>query len=99
MLIYYKSKKINNQKDKEIDLTTVDYEIEEKDMIALSLMRGEEYQPLRIGLTQDGNVIDLVVDEIEGGHIIEGGLTNDGKYVLTQYIVRKGLDKFLLLKS
>lgn len=98
--IKYINKEINHlSPTKTIDLILVNYEISEEDMIKLSQTQSMTYEPLQVQLYNDSNVIDLVVDNIEGGRILEGGLTANKKYILTQYIVLKGLNEFLKMKQ
>lgn len=98
--IKYINKEINHLPPTEtIDLILVNYEISEEDMIKLSQIQSMTYEPLQVQLYNDSNVIDLVVDNIEGGRILEGGLTPSGKYILSQYIVLKGLNEFLKMKQ
>ena len=98
--IKYINKEINHLSPTEtIDLILVNYEISEEDMIKLSQTQSMTYEPLQVQLYNDSNVSDLVVDNIEGGRILEGGLTANKKYILTQYIVLKGLNEFLKMKQ
>lgn len=98
--IRYINKEINHLKPtKTIDLILVNYEISEEDMIKLSQTQSMTYEPLQVQLYNDSNVIDLVVDNIEGGRILEGGLTANKKFILTQYIILKGLNEFLKMKQ
>ena len=98
--IKYINKEINHLPPTEtIDLILVNYEISQEDMIKLWQIQSMTYEPLQVQLYNDSNVIDLVVDNIEGGRILEGGLTANKKYILTQYIVLKGLNEFLKMKQ
>lgn len=98
--IKYINKEINHLPPTEtIDLILVNYEVSEEDMVKLSQTQSMTYEPLQVQLYNDSNIIDLVVDNIEGGRILEGGLTASGKYILTQYIVLKGLNEFLKMKQ
>lgn len=98
--IKYINKEINHLPPTEtIDLILVSYEISEEDMVKLSQTQSMTYEPLQVQLYNDSNIIDLVVDNIEGGRILEGGLTSSGKYILSQYIVLKGLNEFLKMKQ
>lgn len=98
MIITYKSKKIKNFKTDTIKAVVVDYEISEEDMVRLSEMQPVEYTPTYVGLSDGNGMIDLVIDNIELGRIIEGGLTNKGKYILSHYMISEGLEEFLKLK-
>lgn len=101
-MINYKIKTIKEFKvENIIEAQVISYEISEEDMIRLSEEQSINYEPLKIGLVakEDNNLIDLVVDDIENGRIIEGGLTSEGKFILNQYIVYKGLNEFLKMKQ
>lgn len=101
MFIQYFNKNIQNYKTDIISVVVISYEISEEDMIKLSQEQSINYEPLKIGLIakECNNLIDLAVDNIEDGRIIEGGLTSDGKFILNQYIVHKGLNEFLKMKQ
>lgn len=100
MTINYKIKTIKEFKVGDIiEAQIISYEISEEDMISLSEKQTMSYEPLRVGVTQDYILYDLLSDNIEGGFILEGGLTPEGKFLLNQYIVTKGLNEFLKMKQ
>lgn len=103
MFIQYFNKNIQNYNTDIISAVVVSYEISEDDMIKLSEEQTMSYQPIQLGLYHkqdlECSLIDLVVDDIENGRIIEGGLTSEGKFILNQYIVTKGLNEFLKMKQ
>ena len=70
---------------------SIEYEITKEDMDLLVENQDFELTNKYYRLIKD-NVVDLLVDSIFGNHIVIGGTTKDGKYILTQYIVLQGLD-------
>ena len=93
MIIDYISKQINNLDTGTIKATIIAYEISEEDMKALALLQDDTYKINRIFLRKD-NVLDLVVDNIDKGYIVQGGLVDD-KMILKAFIVKEGLKELL----
>ena len=75
------------------------YEISKEDMEMIAYTMPEEYELRRMFLYgEDENCLEMVVDNIDGGRVLQGGLI-DNKYLLTYYIVQDGLDKLLAALS
>ena len=98
MIIEYKSKNERELKSNVVDATLIDYEINESDMLAIADNLTLEYQLNRYFLTQDYKLFNMVVDNIDNGLVVVGGKIGD-KFILTQYIVRKGLNELLFQLS
>lgn len=98
MIIEYKSKNERELKSNVVDATLIDYEINESDMLAIADNLTPEYQLNRYFLTQDYKLFNMVVDNIDNGLVVVGGKIGD-KFILTQYIVRKGLNELLFQLS
>ena len=49
----------------------------------------------RIFLTKDHKSYHMLTDNIDSGYIWQGGPTKDNKYFISQFVIKKGLDKFL----
>ena len=96
MIIKYFNKKSKKLKTDSIDATLLEYEISENDMFELAKSQSAEYKITRVLLTNNNKKFDLVVDNIKDGRIIQGELRED-KYILDQYIVKKGLDELLAI--
>lgn len=96
MIIDYVDKNIRslNVEDK-IKAKIIEYTILEEDLYKLSENQTEEYSITRIFLRKD-NIYDLVVDNIDNGRILIGGLV-DNKAILSQYIVEKGINEILAM--
>lgn len=96
MIIDYIKKNIRelNIEDK-IKASIIEYTINEDDLYKLSFQQSEEYSINRIFLRKD-NIYDLVVDNIDNGRILIGGLIQD-KAILSQYIVEKGINELLIM--
>lgn len=96
MIIDYIEKNIRelNIEDK-IKASIIEYTINEDDLYKLSFQQTEEYSITRIFLRKD-NIYDLVVDNIDNGRILIGGLV-DNKAILSQYIVEKGINEILAM--
>lgn len=96
MIIDYIEKNIRelNIEDK-IKVSIIEYTINEDDLYKLSFQQSEEYSINRIFLRKD-NIYDLVVDNIDNGRILIGGLIQD-KAILSQYIVEKGINELLIM--
>jgi hypothetical protein len=97
MIIDYISKQINDLDTGTIKATIVSYEISEEDMKALALLQDDTYNINRIFLRKD-NILDLVVDNIDKGYIVQGGLI-DNKMILKAFIVKEGLKELLTMLS
>lgn len=100
IIINYKDKKINNMNANGIKAEVISYEIEEQDMNLLAKLSGDEkeYEIRRFILYKDWGSFEMVVDNIQDGRIIQGGLV-EGRYILNQYLVSEGLNNLLLLLS
>lgn len=96
MIIDYIKKNIRelNIEDK-IKVSIIEYTINEDDLYKLSFQQSEEYSINRIFLRKD-NIYDLVVDNIDNGRILIGGLIQE-KAILSQYIVEKGINELLIM--
>lgn len=96
MIIDYIEKNIRelNIEDK-IKASIIEYTINEDNLYKLSFQQSEEYSITRIFLRKD-NIYDLVVDNIDNGRILIGGLV-DNKAILSQYIVEKGINEILAM--
>ena len=93
-LIYYSTKQIQDLNEQGIVAKVISYEISEEDMMKLAAMQPLEYTRQAIFMTNNTNIVDMVIDSIEDGRIVQGGVL-DNKFVLTQYIVTQGIDKLL----
>lgn len=95
LLIKYHSKDIQQINTPNVEATVINYGVEKESLEMMATMQPEEYTVQYFGLySDDSNIIDLVVDNIPGGHLIQGGMT-DNKYFLTAYLVKKGIDEVL----
>lgn len=94
MIIEYMSRNEKDYKDNMIETKIIEYEISESDMTKLSEDITEDYKPKTYLLTNDYSLYYMVVDNIECNYVVIGGLSKD-KYILTQYIVKKGLNELL----
>lgn len=96
MIIDYTNKNIRNLSvEDKIKAKIIEYTIPEEDLYKLSENQTEEYSITRIFLRKD-NIYDLVVDNIDNGRILIGGLV-DNKAILSQYIVEKGINEILAM--
>lgn len=96
MIIDYTNKNIRNLSvEDKIKAKIIEYTISEEDLYKLSENQTEEYSITRIFLRKD-NIYDLVVDNIDNGRILIGGLV-DNKAILSQYIVEKGINEILAM--
>lgn len=96
MIIDYTNKNIRNLNvEDKIKAKIIEYTILEEDLYKLSENQTEEYSITRIFLRKD-NIYDLVVDNIDNGRILIGGLV-DNKAILSQYIVEKGINEILAM--
>ena len=96
MIIDYTNKNIRNLSvEDKIKAKIIEYTISEEDLYKLSENQTEEYSITRIFLRKD-NIYALVVDNIDNGRILIGGLV-DNKAILSQYIVEKGINEILAM--
>ena len=97
MTIDYISKEIQEINSENIKAKVISYEITEQDMYLIANMQNEEYELKRIFLRKD-NIIDMVVDNIDAGFVVQGGKIED-KFILKSFIVKEGLQQLLTLLS
>lgn len=91
----YFNKTIQNINLPEAEYDSITYEISEEDLNRLS----ETWQTDlsledRHYLLEKDNIVDMLTDSISGDHIVIAGKNLEGKPVIIQYIVKRGLDKF-----
>lgn len=79
-----------------VKATKVSYEITEEAMNEIASMKSDAYKVQRFILYKDWGNFELVVDNIDNGRVIIGGLL-DGKYILNYYEVEKGINELLTL--
>lgn len=96
--IEYKTKKIEKIQENNIKATVINYEISEEDMLKLSTLQTPDYQIRRIILYKEWGDFELVIDNIQDGRIIQGGIIG-GKFILRQYLVESGLNELLFTLS
>ena len=96
MEISYINKSFKHTELERVSFDLYEYEITEEDLVLLSedSYQVTDYIPRRILLHKD-KVYDLIIDNIEKGRIIIGGITKEKKAILNYYIVYKGLDEVL----
>lgn len=100
-IINYTNKSIKRVEDKNgIKGTIVLYEVDEKSLYEISDLynnTADESKPIAIALTKENsNEYDILCDNLNQGRMIEGGLDKDSKkYILSYYIIDKGLDAFI----
>jgi len=94
--IEYFNKQIDHIKTSEIEATLVLYEVPMQDLAELAdIPPTNDVQLRRMFLhNKDTKVIDLVVDNIPNGKVVQGGY-KDGKFLLSFYNVKKGLEPLL----
>ena len=97
-LIYieYFNKQIEHVKTNDIEATLVLYEVPMYDLQELAeIPPTNDVQLRRMFLhNKDTKVIDLVSDNIPCGRVVQGGY-KDGKFLLSYYNVKKGLEPLL----
>lgn len=81
-----------------VKATKVSYEITEEAMNEIASMKSDTYEIQRFILYKDWGSFELVVDNIDNGRVVIGGLL-DGKYILNYYEVEKGMNELLTLLS
>lgn len=94
--IEYINKEIRNINSDGIVATEILYEITENDMVKVAATQSEEYTINRFFLYKNWGEFEMVVDNIEAGLVIQGGIVGD-KFILSSFIVKQGLEKLLLL--
>lgn len=77
-----------------VKASVISYEINKSDMDLLANISSDGYELRRFVLYKDWGTFDLVVDNIENGRILIGGL-KEGKYILNQYIIDYGINELL----
>ena len=98
LAVKYLSKEIKPMIAGAIKATVVSYEIDKDGMDAIAKLQTDEYKIQRFFVYKDWGSFDLVVDNIENGKVIQGGVVDD-KYLLNYYDVEEGLTELLTLLS
>lgn len=100
-IINYTNKSIKRVQDKNgVKGTIILYEVDEKSLYEISDLynnTADESKPIAIALTKENsNGYDILCDNLNQGRMIEGGLDKEThKYILSYYIIDKGLDAFI----
>lgn len=95
MIIRYFDKKKSKIESDSIKAQVFKYEISEEDMNKISELQYCS-EPLVVGLCKDSDskIVELLVDSIDNGRILIGAKESN-KFILTQFIVAKGLEALL----
>ena len=98
LAVKYISKEIKHLDKNNIKASIVSYEVEKEDMDTIAQLQTDEYKIQRFFVYKDWGSFELVVDNIENGKVIQGGLI-DNKYILNCYDVESGLNELLMILS
>lgn len=91
----YLNKTIQNINLPDIEYQLINYEVTEDGLNLLSQTWQDDVSlEDRHYFLEKDNIIDILTDSISGNHIVIGGKDIKGRFILSQYIVTKGLDKF-----
>lgn len=94
LVINYISKEIKPLEIGKIKALIVSYQISKDGMNNIASLQSNEYKIQRFFMYKNWGTFELVVDNIENGKVIQGGLIDD-KYVLNCYDVKEGLSELL----
>lgn len=94
LAIKYLNKTIKEINTPEIKAQVIEYDVEKEDLELISKSQTSEYKINRLFLYKDWGTFELVVDNIEDGRVLQGGIIEE-KCKLAYYIVEKGLQQLL----